>query len=199
MKIKYLLLILFVVCIIFSFPGCNKLENNTSSTSKLIVESITGKDLAGEEGSTTIFSDVIMGLSIFNDNAVAELTTVLLDPFALDTTATYYQSILVDQVDVRYTRADGLNTPGVDVPYGFSQRVNMVVGIGDKVLLPFVLIQHNAKLESPLVELVNIGQEKILKLEAEITFHGKDLGGHRVEPVKGYVSVWCSNFADSAE
>ena len=199
MKMKYLLLILFAVCIIFSFPGCNNLENSTTSASKLIVESLTGKDLAGEEGSTTIFSDVITEGSVFNDNGVAALTAVLLDPFACTGTCTYYQSILVDQVDIVYSRADGLNTPGVDVPYGFSQKVNMLVGIGEKISLPFVLIQHNAKLESPLVELVNIGQEKILKLEAEVTFHGKDLGGHRVESAKGHVSVWCSNFADSTE
>ncbi len=197
MKIKYLLLIVFVVCIIFSFPGCNKLENSTTSASKLIVESITGRDLEGNEDSTTIFSDVITEGSVVNDNAVAGLTTVVLDPFACAATCTYYQSILVDQVDVRYTRADGLNTPGVDVPYGFSQKVHMVVGVGEKVSLPFVLIGHNAKLESPLVELINIGQEKILKLEAEITFHGKDLGGHRTESVKGYVSVWCADFGDS--
>jgi len=198
MKKKYLLLIVFTVYIIFSFPGCNKLENTTTSASKLIVESVTGKDLEGNDDSTTIFSDVITEGSVVNDNAVAGLTTVVLDPFA-SAGVTYYQSILVDQVDVRYTRADGLNTPGVDVPYGFSQKVNMVVGVEEKVLLPFVLIGHNAKLESPLVELINIGQEKILKLEAEITFHGKDLGGHRVEPVKGYVSVWCADFGDSTE
>ncbi len=196
MKIKCLLLILFAVCIIFSFPGCSKLENSTTSASKLIVESVTGKDLEGNEDSTTIFSDVITEGSIINDNAVATLTVVLLDPFASAGIATYYQSILVDQVDIKYSRVDGLNTPGVDVPYGFSQKVNMVVGVEEKVSLPFVLIQHNAKLESPLVELINIGQEKILKLEAEVTFHGKDLGGHRVEPVKGYVSVWCADFAD---
>ena len=190
MKIKCLLLILFAVCIIFSFPGCSKLENSTTSASKLIVESVTGKDLEGNEDSTTIFSDVITEGSIINDNAVATLTVVLLDPFASAGIATYYQSILVDQVDIKYSRVDGLNTPGVDVPYGFSQKVNMVVGVEEKVSLPFVLIQHNAKLESPLVELINIGQEKILKLEAEVTFHGKDLGGHRVEPVKGYGSVW---------
>jgi len=199
MKIKHLLLILFAVCIIFSFPGCNSLENSTTSSSKLIVESLTGKDLDGKDGSTTIFSDVLVEGSVINDNGVAALTAVLLDPSASTATSTYYQSILVDQVDIKYSRVDGLNTPGVDVPYGFSQKVSMLVGIGESVSLPFVLIQHNAKLESPLVELINIGQEKILKLEAEVTFHGKDLGGQRVESVKVYVSVWCSNFADSAE
>ena len=30
-----------------------------------------------------------------------------------------------------------------------------------------------------------------------MTLHGKDLGGHRVAPVSGYVSVWCANFADA--
>jgi hypothetical protein len=27
--------------------------------------------------------------------------------------------------------------------------------------------------------------------------YGKDLGGRRVAPVSGYLSVWCANFADS--
>ncbi len=101
MKKKYLLLIVFAVCIIFSFPGCNKLENTTTSASKLIVESVTGKDLEGNDNSTTIFSDVITEGSVINDNAIAGLTTVMLDPFASAGITTYYQSILVDQVDVK--------------------------------------------------------------------------------------------------
>jgi hypothetical protein len=70
------------------------------------------------------------------------------------------------------------------------------VVIGETVDLPFVLVQHVAKLESPLVELINISQEKILKMEAICTFYGKDVGGHRIAPVVGRVSVWFANFAD---
>jgi hypothetical protein len=30
-----------------------------------------------------------------------------------------------------------------------------------------------------------------------VTVHGKDLGGHRVAPVSGLMTVWCANFADA--
>ena len=72
-----------------------------------------------------------------------------------------------------------------------------MVPIQETITLHFVLVQHLAKLESPLVELVGLGQEKVLKLEAKITIHGKDVGGHRIAPAVGAVSVWISNFGDA--
>ena len=39
--------------------------------------------------------------------------------------------------------------------------------------------------------------QEFLELVAKVTLHGKDLGGHRVNPVSGYITVWCGNFADS--
>ena len=71
------------------------------------------------------------------------------------------------------------------------------VVIGETVELPFILVQHVAKLESPLVELINANQEKIIKAEAICTFYGKDVAGNRMAPVVGRVSVWFGNFADS--
>jgi len=199
MKRENIFLILIVILFIL-LPSCNKLEKNTTSGSVLLINSITGNDLDGTEGSTTIFIDVVTvnddgSMTIFNDNAVAELSTVLIDP-SEDLPTSYYQNIMVDQIDIEYSRADGLNTEGEDVIYSFSQRVSYMVPVGDIVTLPFVLVQHVSKLESPLVELVGLGQEKVLKLEAKITIHGKDVGGHRVAPAIGSVSVWISNFGD---
>ena len=194
MKRKWVLLSIVLMVILLYAPGCNRLENLTNSGSKLICAGITGTDLDGNPDSTTIFSDVLRNGSVVNDNAKATLTAVLLDPD--NTASTFYQDIIVDQVDITYTRSDGLNQPGKDVPYGFSQRVYMRVGIGDTIDLPFVLVQHTAKLESPLVELINLGQEKILKVEAQVTIYGKDVAGNRVEPAVGIVSVWFSNFTD---
>ena len=81
------------------------------------------------------------------------------------------------------------------MPYGFSQKVNLLVPISTNSEYGFVLIQHTAKLESPLVDLLSYGQEKVLKLEANITFYGKDTGGKRIAPAKVSVSVWCGDFA----
>lgn len=181
------------------FPSCNKLENETTSGTVLYLNSITGNDLEGNEGSTTIFVDVLHenddgSFTIYNDNAVAELAAVLIDPKAVD--SSYYQNVIVDQIDIEYTRTDGLDTEGKDVIYSFSQKVSFIVEVGGTSQIPFVLVQHVSKLESPLVELVQLGQEKVLKLEAKVTIHGEDVGGHRVAPVTGSVSVWISNFGN---
>jgi hypothetical protein len=195
------ILVVFTFALLLVLPGCNKVENQTVSGSRLVVLSITGRDLEGAEGSSTIFSDVVEmnedgSFTYYNDNGVAELKAQLLDPTKTQAESTYYNDIVVDQVDVEFSRSDGQNEQGKDVPYSFSQKVNAVIPIGITFDLPFVLVPHNAKMESPLVDLIYSGQEKILKLEARVTFHGKDLGGHRVDPAVGYVSVWCANFGD---
>lgn len=177
------------------FPGCNAIENLSNSGSKLIVNLITGSDIEGEAGSTTAFSDVLTSSgSIFNDTGTVTLSAVLLDPNQAVGTA--YQDVIVDQIDVEYTRSDGLSVEGKDVPYAFSQKIAARVAIGETVEVGFVLVQHNAKLEPPLVELVNLGQEHILKLEARITVHAKDVAGNRLEAAVGSISVWCANFGD---
>ena len=201
MKRENILLILTIM-IFLVFPSCNKLENETTSSSAILINSITGNDLDGTEGSTTIFIDVVQvnddgSMTIYNDNGVAELIAVLLDPMLEPGESTYYQNVIIDQIDIEYTRADGLNNEGEDVIYSFSQKVTRMINIGETDVIPFVLVQHVAKLESPLVELIGLGQEKVLKLEAKITFHGKDVGGHRIAPAIGAVSVWISNFGDS--
>lgn len=197
MRLKWILMTIFLTVILLNFPACNKLENLTGSASKLIVMIITGTDAQGNEGVTTIFSDVLTSSgSIFNDTGTATLTAVLLDPE--QTTGSFYQDIIVDQIDVEYTRSDIPDAQqGVDVPFGFSQKVYARVAVGETLELPFILVQHVAKLESPLVELISLYQEKILKMEAKCTFYGKDTAGNRIAPVVGTVSVWFANFADT--
>jgi len=195
MKRHFILTIFFVSVVVF-FNQCNIFENNTTSGSILVIEYITGTDLEGTTGSTTVFCDVISSTgSIVNDTGTALLFATLIDPFFLADNS-YYQDIIVDQVDIEYSRVDGKNQEGVDVPFRFSQKVALTIPIDTDSELSFVLVQHTAKLESPLVDLANYGQEKILKLEARVTFHGHDVGGHRIQPVTGTISVWCANFAD---
>lgn len=176
--------------------GCNKVENTSTSPTRLIVDLITGTDLSGEDESTTVFSDVLLEGSIINDNAKATLRAELLNPDPLYVNS-HYESVIVDQVDVEYSRSDGLTVEGKDVPYRFSQKVNAVVEVGGTTELAFVIVQQNAKAESPLIELTNYpNQEHVLKLEAKCTFHSKDLAGNRLAAVSGTISVWFANFAD---
>lgn len=195
-KLLSFVIIGLLTIVIFLTPGCNKVENDTNSAAKLIVETITGRDLDGNEGSSVIYSDVITTSgNVFNDTAVAQLRIEPLNP--LQTPTTFYQDAVIDQVDITYSRSDGLTGEGINVPYSFSQQIYARVTIGMITEVNFVIITHNAKAESPLVELISLGQEHILKLEARITFHSKDLAGNRLQPVVGGVSIWCGNFADT--
>jgi hypothetical protein len=194
MKKRITFIIAFLVVVLF-FSGCNAVENNTTSASKLLLHSVLGEDLE-DNPSSTAFSDVLDEEGgVINDLGYVSLSAVLLDP--INEAPTHYQDIMIDQIDVEYSRTDGQNVQGVDIPYSFSQNVGGVIiqiGASGPTDIPFILVNHNAKLEPPLVGLMNIGQAKILKLEAKITVHGKDLAGHRVEPVVGKISVWCANF-----
>ena len=194
MRTLKILLIVSAAAVLLMATGCNVLENETTSNSVMIIGSITGTDINGQDGSFIAFSDVQTGGGIINDNGIASMTMMLLDPGMTGTT--YYQQIIVDQIDIYYTRSDGLNQAGRDVPHPFSQATYVMLTMGANVELPFILIQHTAKLESPLIDLVNDGQENILKLEAHITFHGHDVAGHRVQSQNGVISVYCANFAD---
>lgn len=198
MKLKLLVLIITLLVM----AGCVAKENDSTSGSFLVINSLTGNDLDGNAGSTTVFSDVSLAGSIVNDNGVASLTTLTYNPLE-DSDAhdiTFYMNVIVDQIDVEFMRTDGRNVEGVDVPYRFTQPMNMLVAIDDVIDIPFVLIRHDAKLEAPLFALREVGnQGAVLQLVAKVTVHGKDLGGHRVAPVSGYISVWCANFADQAD
>jgi len=199
MKIKSLLIsttVILTVAIATLFaPGCNQIENLSNSGSQLLVDLIVGKDLEGNLDSTVIFSDVITTSgTVFNDNGTVTLTAKMLNPMA--ETPTHYHDIIIEQIDVEYSRADGLSVQGVDIPFHFSQKVSARIPIDKTVDVAFVVVQHNAKSEMPLVGLKNMGQEHILKLEAKITIHGKDASGTRIEPAVGYISIWCANFGD---
>ena len=193
MKLKIAGLIIAVLFL----AGCVAVEDDSTSGSMLQIVSLTGNDIEGKPGSTTVFSDVLTNNSIFNDNGVADIAVLPLDPLLKIDAITPYMNVLVDQIDVVFKRTDGRNVEGVDVPYHFTQPMSMLVPINENIEIPFVLIRHVAKLEAPLMALrETTTQAVVLHLVAQVTIHGKDMGGHRVAPVTGYISVWCSNFAD---
>jgi hypothetical protein len=192
MKLK----IIGLIIVALAMTACHACTADGTSASMLQIVSLTGNDLQGTAGSTTVFSDVINNGSIINDNGVAEIKAMPLDPLLEFTTQ--YMDVMVDQIDVEFRRTDGRNVEGVDVPYRFTQPMNMLVTTLATVKIPFVLIRHVAKMEAPLLALREVpSREFVLQLVAVVTIHGKDLGGNRVAPVTGYISVWCANFADA--
>jgi hypothetical protein len=101
--------------------------------------------------------------------------------------------VTITRYHVTFRRADGRNTPGVDVPYGFDGAVTGTVPLGGSLTLAFELVRHVAKEEAPLVQLRT--NASIITTLAEITFYGRDRVGNDISAT-GTMSVNFGNFAD---
>ena len=139
----------------------------------------------------TIVDDVP---TVFNDVASVRFILAMRDPGSSTqpTEPTSANFITVNRYRVRFIRADGRNTPGVDVPYPFDGAMTVTVREGE-VTAGFELVRHIAKLEAPLKALVKNGVE--ISTITEVTFFGFDQTGREVS-VTGRMLV---NFANSAD
>jgi hypothetical protein len=127
---------------------------------------------------------------VFSDSG-----SVVLESFQKDITGTgpsTNNAITISRYHVSYRRADGKNTPGVDVPYGFDGALTGTTSNGG-LSLNFELVRHVAKMESPLAELAtNAG---VITTIADVTFYGRDIIGNDVN-VSGSIQVDFGNFGD---
>jgi hypothetical protein len=104
-----------------------------------------------------------------------------------------HNAVTMTRYRVDYRRADGRNTPGVDVPYGFDGAMTGTVTQNGAVVLPFELVRHAAKMESPLVQLMD--NPNIITTITTLTFYGRDQAGNEVT-VSGDLQVDFGNFGD---
>jgi len=135
--------------------------------------------------------------TVFNDPGQATLVLGMKDvgtPGA-PTTPTSNNAVTLLRYHVNYRRADGRNTPGVDVPYGFDGAVNgTVTSTSSPVTVGFNLVRHDAKAESPLAQLVSNGV--VISTLADVTFYGTDQVGNEVS-VTGTIQIDFGNFGDT--
>jgi hypothetical protein len=125
----------------------------------------------------------------------AKLRLVLRDAgtAASQTAPTAVNAVTFTHYQVRYTRTDGHNGQGVDVPYAFSSQLTLTVPAGGDATAVFELVRHTAKMEAPLAALVS--NPTIISTIAEVTFFGKDLAGNEVV-ASGSIGVSFGNFGD---
>ncbi len=194
-NIKFIVLFIFIIgSAIFIFNSCNFLENKTQSGSTLILDLIQ----SSEGNKTVIDSDVCIldtttnTCSIEEDLAQATVRNVPLNP---DAETSYYGDVIIKKYRVAFTRHDGKNTEGVDVPYTFVEDLNVSVKINGSTTFSFVIVPVRAKMEPPLSRLVNIENEKVIQTTANITFYAEDMAGHQME-LKGNIDVYFANWAD---
>ena len=110
-------------------------------------------------------------------------------------TPTSINSVTLTRYRVVYRRADGRNTPGVDVPFGFDGAITATIPAGDERTVVFDIVRHANKAEPPLRNLVQLGGQFIISTVAEITFFGRDQNGNEVS-VSGMMDVTFGDFPD---
>lgn len=193
--------IMAILPLAFALIACNPIENETTSASLLVVDTIIGESLDGDQGnyleSDVLFEDEDKGITtIYADPAVATLRATLLNPNSV-TGPSQYNSITIERYQVSYSRSDGRNTEGVDVPYAHEGVLTAMLDIGMTRDVSFTVVRAAAKVEPPLVDL-QVGRDAgVLTCLAKVEFFGKDLAGRTVKAT-GYLTIHFANFVNDS-
>lgn len=178
--------------------ACGDMVRQGTGSSYLTIETLEGASGAepGEfEGELN--SDVITVVegnpTVFADSGRVTFALRLKDPGAPGSpnSPSPNNAITINRYRVRYLRADGRNTPGVDVPYPFDGA--FTVTVSDIATATFTLVRVQAKREAPLAGIASNGLR--LSTIAEVTFYGADQTGREVV-VTGNIGVNFNNWGD---
>jgi hypothetical protein len=194
--------LLIIVAVGAVTPSCGDAVRQGNSSVFLTVDRLTASQGNKPGTSTgTLTSDVITNVTspapcsttspcptTFNDIGTAVLS---LTPKDVTFRPTTNNQVTINRYHVAYRRADGRNTPGVDVPYGFDGSVTATI-LGP-VTVSFELVRHVAKEEAPLVQLIS--NPAIISTIADVTFYGTDQVGNAIS-VTGSMLIDFGNFGD---
>ncbi|MFN7974525.1 MAG: hypothetical protein U0166_19600 [Acidobacteriota bacterium] len=166
--------------------GCantNTRDEDSRGASLLIVEKLAAQDVTGADVDF-LFSDVLKcdadgtNCTIVEDNGKATLRNMSLNQDPNTQTSSAYQDIQMYRLSVQYTRGDGHNVQGVDIPYNFDAVMSGTVVVNTTQDFFFVLVRHVAKMERPLVDLIGSGSEEIIYTNTRCDFYGRDIAGN---------------------
>jgi hypothetical protein len=200
-NIKKAISIAVVLSAVLLLYSCNPLEDKSKSSSLLVVENVLGVDAQGMVAnflqSDVVMADTSGNATVVSDSASVTFRARTLDPAPLMGTS-QYNDIIVKRYTVSFTRTDGKNVPGVDVPYPFEGSLSTVVKVNATATASIVLVREVAKLEPPLIRLADGGAEVVLTCTATIDFYGQDLLNNTVKAT-GYLTVYFANYVDKGK
>jgi len=198
--------LLWALALVLAMPACGDVVREGRSPVSLVVDKLEaapsggfGKDIF----TTVLFSDVIVNVTspspctteapcptVYSDVGRA---TVHLEPKDVSVAPTSNNQVTIRRIHIAYRRADGRNTPGVDVPYGVDEAVTVTVPPSGLQTVTFEMVRHVAKEEPPLVQLQR--NPSIINTIADVTLYGADLVGNEIVAT-GSLSIEFGNFGD---
>lgn len=177
-----------------ALTSCGQAVRQGQGNSYLIMTSLGGSSGATPGVFTSpLLSDVVTVVGgqnfVFNDPGQAVLQLAMKDQVGTQPSTANF--ITLTQYRVEYSRTDGRNIQGVDVPYAFDGAVTATVAGSSTV--GFMLVRHSAKMEAPLQTLASGAAP--LTVIAKVTFYGADQTGRGVS-VSGNMEITFWNFGD---
>lgn len=188
--------------------GCGEVARSGRAPVQLVIVALEGASGAqSDQFSNVLSSDVITIVrrqqggqtvdfpTVFGDPGRVTFRLVLKDQGVPGSVASpsLLNAVTIDRYRVTYRRADGRNTPGVDVPFPFDSAMTFTVPPDGDVSGAFILVRNTAKSEAPLVALGS--NRVIISTIADIMFWGRDQVGNEVVAV-GSMGVFFGNFGD---
>ena len=110
------------------------------------------------------------------------------------TAPTTNNAVTITRYRVTYRRADGRNTPGVDIPHAFEGATTVTVA-GGSASTGFTAVRYQAKLEDPLIAMRGARGAIGIFAIADVTFYGRDQVGNDVQAT-GSFTVRFADWAD---
>ena len=190
--------------LLLPLAGCGSNLPGTAS-SYVIVQSLQGASGAEpDQFGGTLSSDVqtlveanvggeaVRTPTVFEDPGRIVLQLAMKDPLGPAPTSANY--VTFTRYRVNYVRADGRNTPGVDVPHSFDGAITVTV-TDQATTANLTLVRVQSKLENPLLPLVGGGGALAITALADVTLYGHDQPGREVS-TSARISVTFADWGD---
>jgi hypothetical protein len=186
-----------VSAVVLGSVSCGEVSRTGRSPAYVIIDNMEASAGGEEQFAGFLLSDVFTSGGVINDSGRASLRLALRNPGTPTAPLgpTTLNEVTLSRYRVRFIRADGRNTPGVDVPFGFDGGVTVTVPASGTAEVVFDLVRHQNKREPPLSNLRGAGAARFISTLAEVSFYGRDQAGNDVE-VTGTIQV---NFGDYAD
>jgi len=196
--------ILTLIAIASAAVSCGDASRNGRGPMQLVVVSLTGTSSGGAKANTfvsVVDSAITTRLTTPDPCTTNNPCTVIFDDLGKMTLSLQQKNpgiapsglnaVTIDRVHVKFVRADGRNTQGVDVPYEFDVPATATIPAdGTTADVGFELVRHDAKQEPPLIQLLH--SPEVITTFAQVTVYGHDQAGNLVS-AQGQIQV---NFGD---
>jgi hypothetical protein len=171
MRIRRVIGLASLTLVVAAAASCGNVVRSSRAPVTLVVSSLT---VPGIGGSSTPTLNVSPPTDVAGTATLASIMKNLTIP------STVNNDVTINRYHVAYRRADGHNTPGMDVPLPFDGVTAAYVQAGLSSSVSFEIVRLVAMKESPLAQIATNPSTVSISMITDVTFFGTDNVGNDV-------------------